>query len=196
MQRLFIALNLSIPVVETLVMLQRDLEERLAEEYGSELRLRTVSPANIHVTLKFVGDTPEEMVEPICRRLEEMCEPLFAFEIECCELGAFPDLERPRVLWAGLDDEGGEVVALLQRNLEEELAALGVDKDDRPYHPHVTLGRLKTRKRPSLKELAREYQGVSFGKSFVREIVLYESHLEPRGARYEVVKRFVLGGGG
>ncbi len=194
MNRLFIALNLSIPVVETLVMFQHDFEERLEEEYGSGVRLRMVEAANIHLTLKFLGDTPPEMVEPISDRLTEICEPLFAFEVECRALGAFPDLERPRVLWAGLDEKSSEVLKLLQRNVEEELAEIGVAKESRPFHPHITLGRVKSRQRPSLVELAKDYDDVSFGKSFIKDMVLYESHLTPRGARYEVVERFVLGG--
>ncbi len=194
MNRLFIALNLSIPVVETLVMFQHDFEERLEEEYGSGVRLRMVEAANIHLTLKFLGDTPPEMVEPISDRLTEICEPLFAFEVECRTLGAFPDLERPRVLWAGLDEKSSEVLKLLQRNVEEELAEIGVAKESRPFHPHITLGRVKSRQRPSLVELAKDYDDVSFGKSFIKDMVLYESHLTPRGARYEVVERFVLGG--
>lgn len=195
MHRLFIALNLSIPVVETLVMLQRDLEERVEEEHGDEVRLRTVDAANIHLTLKFIGDTPPEMVAPICERLDEMCEPLFCFEIECRQLGAFPDLGTPRVIWAGLDEETGEVLSLLQRNLEQELAQIGIEEDSRPFHPHVTLARVKSRRRPSLRSLAEEYEEVTFGKTFIKDIVLYESHLDPDGARYEVVERFSLGGG-
>lgn len=193
MKRLFIALNLSVSVVEKLALLQRELESRLTSAFGDRIRLRCPDASHIHLTLKFLGDTPPQMVPLITEAVDEMCQPLFPFEAKCVGIGAFPDPRRPRILWAGLDDESAEVVGLLQKNLEEELAQLGIEKDARPFVPHVTLARIKSRNRPCIDEWIDEYEDVNFGQSYIKDLVLYESHLDRDGARYEVIKRFALG---
>lgn len=193
MRRLFIAFDLSIPVVERLVMLQHQLRERVVNEFGDHVRLRLVDAENIHITLKFLGDTTPEMVPLIREQLQAFCESLFPFEIECHSVGAFPDLNTPRVIWAGLEPEGAEVLELLQRTVEQELGELGVPKEHRPFHPHVTLARVKSRRTPSFQKLLYRYDDVRFGRSYIRDLALFESHLREDGPSYEVVERFPLG---
>lgn len=194
MRRLFVAVDLSIAVVERLATLQRELTERIDEQFDRDLGLRPVDAPNIHITLKFLGDTRPEMVPRIRETLEEVCEPLFPFEVECRGVGAFPDRSSPRILWVGLDDESAEVLDLLQTNVERELhQELGIEKESRDYHPHVTVARVKSEHRPSFEELLGRYADVSFGESFIKDFALYESHLDEDGPRYEVVERFGLG---
>lgn len=187
------AVDLSIGVVERLVLLQSELEESIEESFGDDVKLRLVNAPDIHVTLKFLGDTNADMVPMIEEVLERLCEPLFPFEVECRRVGVFPAPEKPRILWAGLDKKSAEVLGLLQKALERDLEKLGFAKESRPYHPHVTLARVKSRRAPSFAELIEPYEVVGFGKSFVKDIVLYQSHLDHRGARYEVLRRFALG---
>ncbi len=193
MRRLFLAIDLSISVVERLLLLQHELRERVANEFGEHVRLRLVEAPNIHMTLKFLGDTTPELVPRLGERMEMLCETLFPFEIECHSVGAFPDLHTPRIVWSGFDDESHEVLELLQRTVEKECSELGIAKEHRPFHPHVTVARVKSRSRPSFQQILYRYDDVRFGRSYIRDVVLYESHLDHNGARYEVVERFELG---
>ena len=192
MRRLFVAVDLSIAVVERIAMLQDELRAEIGERFDDGVRLRTVDAPNIHITLKFLGDTPPALVPRICEALRELCEPLFPFDIECLGVGAFPGGESPRILWVGLDDEGAEVLGLLQRHVERDLHELGIEKESREYHPHVTVARVKSESPPSLETLLGEYDEVGFGQSFITDIALYESHLDADGPRYDVVERFSL----
>ena len=193
MRRLFIAVDLSIPVVERLARLQHDLDEQIEERFDGDLRLRTVDAENIHITLKFLGDTEPALVPVIIDVLRRLCEPLFPFQVECRQVGVFPKPTRPRIIWAGLDEQGAEVLGLLQKNIEQDLAAIGIDEDNRAFSPHVTVARVKTRSPHSFEALLERYDGVSFGESFIKDMVLYESHLDQQGPRYEVVERLKLG---
>lgn len=195
MERLFVALNLSISVVEGLVRLQEDLTREIDERFGDELWMRPVAPQNIHVTLKFLGDTPPALIPRIRQVLRTLCEPLFAFRVECLGVGVFPDAQKPRIVWAGLDEQGAEVLGLLQKNVERDLGAIGVPQEQRPYRPHVTVGRIKAQRRRSFEELLTRYDGVSFGESVIGDMVLFRSELRSQGPRYEVVERFRLGQG-
>lgn len=194
MRRLFIAVDLSINIVEKLAIMQQELVERVSEGFGDDLRLRTVEGPNIHITLKFLGDTASDLVPRIEGVVEKLCEPLFPFEIECQGVGAFPELARPRIIWAGLDPKGAEVLGLLQKALERDLGELGVPLDDRHFYPHITLARVRSRRSPNFEEVLKAYERVTFGKSYIRDLILFESHLHREGARYEVIRRFPLGG--
>ncbi len=193
MRRLFIAVDLSIQVVERLATLQAELNATVADQWGEAVRLGTVKAPNIHLTLKFLGDTAPEMLPVIQETLRVLCRPLFPFEVECRGVGAFPELARAQILWAGVDETSAEVLGLLHRALQRDLVKIGVEKERRPFRPHVTLARVKSEESRSFEELLTPLEAVSFGKSFIKDLILFESRLEPSGARYEVVDRFSLG---
>lgn len=188
MARLFIATDIAVAVVERLALLQAELTERL----GEDAAVRWVEAPNIHVTLKFLGDVDEALFPMLGEALCELVRPLFPFEVRCCRLGAFPDLEQPRILWAGLDDKGAEVMGLLRQMIERDLSELGFTQDDRDYLPHLTLGRIRSLASTSVSELL-SFTDVDFGSSFIKDIVLFESQLHPDGPRYVVRQRFPLG---
>jgi RNA 2',3'-cyclic 3'-phosphodiesterase len=193
MMRLFVAVDLSIQVVERLARFQTELREVLKERWANEVRLRCVKAPNVHLTLKFLGDVTPEMIPVIEETLAKLCKPLFPFEVECRGVGAFPDVSQPRILWAGLDETSAEVLGLLQKALERDLGRIGVEKETRPFAPHVTLARVKTLQARSMEEILKPFEQVSFGKSFIKDLVLFASHLDPEGPRYEVLRRFSLG---
>lgn len=193
MRRLFIAVDLSINVVERLVLFQDELQGRLRGAFGDDLSVRWTEAENIHLTLKFLGDTPGDLVSMLGSTVGRLAEPLFPFEVECRGFGAFPRPDQPRILWAGLDAKSAEVLGLLQQALERDLQEIGVAADPREFLPHITLGRLKSRANPDLSELFGRYDELSFGKSYIKDLVLYESHLRHDGPRYEVLERFALG---
>lgn len=193
-RRLFVGVDLSIQVVERLVLFQRECEQLIKQRQGEAVSLRAVKAPNIHLTLKFLGDVSAEMVPVIQEALQALCGPLFPFEVECRGVGAFPDAKEPRILWAGLDETSAEVLELLQRALERDLEKVGVERERRPYKPHVTLARVKgSGSAGDIEDLLRPFEDVSFGKSFIKDMVLFESTLQPEGPRYDVVQRFSLG---
>jgi len=191
-RRLFLAVDLSIAVVEKLVALQEELDERIRDDFEG-VRVRWTDAPNIHVTLKFLGDTEASLVSLLEETLAGLVEPLFPFEVHCRGLGVFPHPTRPRILWAGLEPEGAEVMGLLQQAIDKDLGELGFQPEEREYRPHITLGRVKTRNAPSLGPIVDTYRELTFGSSYIRDIVLYASTLTDEGPRYEVVNRFGLG---
>lgn len=190
MARLFIAVDLAISVVERLTAVQRVWASRLDSE---DVTVRWASPENLHVTLKFLGDTDEAMLPMLDDALGRLVKPLFPFEVSCQRVGAFPDMTRPRILWAGLDEKGAEVMGLLRQALERDIESLGFAPDARPYHPHVTLGRVKSKGAVDMTDLAGELGAYDFGSSYIKDIILYDSKLGPDGPQYTVRSRYPLG---
>lgn len=191
MRRLFVALDLAIPVVEQLAVFQEELHALLADDDG--VRVRWTSPENIHLTMKFLGDTEEALVPMLRDTLGELVKPLFPFEVEAKGIGFFPNPKNPRIIWSGFDQQSAEVLSLLQQALERDLSELGFAKEDRAFRPHVTLGRVKSRRRPDFTEYTGEIGRRSFGKSYIKDVVLYESELSSQGPTYTVIDRFALG---
>jgi 2'-5' RNA ligase len=190
-RRLFVALDPPEPVRRRLAALGVDLRRAASRAADA---VRWVPPENVHLTLQFLGAVPEERVadvEAAVRAAASVARPL---SLEVRGAGGFPNARRPRVVWAGL---GGDVapLAALARDLGRRLAPLGFAPEERPFSPHLTLGRARDgRGAPGLAgALARaaEADGTPWR---VAEVVLVESHLSPGGPRYEVVARAPLGG--
>lgn len=191
MKRLFLAVDLNLSVVEKLARLQEELVARLDEV--EDIQIRPVEAPNIHVTLKFLGDVEADLIPQLEEKLLELVKPLFPFEVSCRGLGVFPKPSRPRIIWAGLDEKGSEVMGLLQQAIEADFETLGFETDPREYRPHVTIGRLKGRGQVDITDLIDEFGDLDFGSSYIRDIILYESVLRPEGAEYQVLNRFNLG---
>ena len=107
-------------------------------------------------------------------------------------VGAFPQVRRPRVLWAGVR-EGAESLHRLQPKLESALSAFGVPSEDRSFHPHLTLGRVRrTERLGGLSAEIQKWRDVDFGPSSVSELVLMRSELRSTGAIHTPLERFPL----
>ena len=191
-RRLFIASDLSIAVVERLLLSTQELETSTSETHP-DTRIKWVEPQNIHVTLKFLGDVPSPALDRVMQTIERIATPLFPFQVELRGVGAFPAPERPRILWAGIDPKGAEVLSLLHQIIEKEFLELGFEGDHFDYKPHVTLGRVKSRHAPNFEHTLTPYASTVFGTSTIRDLVLYESTLGPHGPQYTVLRRFTLG---
>ena len=168
------------------MLLPDDLRQRLATEIQ---RLRPhaasvawVAPANLHVTLKFLGQVDEARAPAVADALRSASARHRAFDLALRGLGAFPSPTRPRVLWAGLEDDAGALAALADA-IDACCGELGFPRETRPFAAHVTLGRVREpTRRPQLGEaLARP---VDFGRVAVARVSLMRSELSPRGARY------------
>ena len=172
MVRLFVAIDLPQQIREALSNSQQDLKK-------SRARLAVVSPENIHITLKFIGEVGQDAVEAIKRRLADVSGT--PFEVSVSGISA-DNRRRPRVVWCTIKDGGR--CALLNEEIEEALAPLGIEKESRRFRPHATLARVK-KFDPSLLEAMRPMESADYGNFQVDGFSLKKSTLTPSGALYE-----------
>ncbi|MFQ5927201.1 MAG: RNA 2',3'-cyclic phosphodiesterase [Terriglobia bacterium] len=181
--RLFVAIDLS-PEVHTALA---ELIEKL-QPATDTLPLRWVKPEGMHVTVKFIGETPKEKLNPIRTRLASVHT---GAPVEMCfrRLGFFPNERQPRVFWVGI--EATTNLAELAAQVETELAALGIPPEKRPFRPHLTLARFRAPDRSrTLQEAIRGLVEQEFGRQTATEFILYQSQLSPRGADYKRLAHF------
>ena len=143
-----------------------------------------VAPANLHLTLKFLGQVDARRLEEIAAGLRGAAAGLTAFDAVMAGLGAFPSASRPRVVWAGVAG-GAPGLTELAGRVERACAALGFPPETRPFSPHITLGRVRAPRRDArLADLLAAAARDEFGRSRVEGLALMESELSRRGARY------------
>ncbi|HEX7001958.1 MAG TPA: RNA 2',3'-cyclic phosphodiesterase [Trueperaceae bacterium] len=192
MPRLFVALPIGRDVVQELAGVGSTLREATAGSSATrDLRAwRWVRPESMHLTLAFLGDVAEHRVGVAGNALRRSVEGMPELNLAATGIGAFPHLDRARVLWAGVK---GDLRHLreLQSVVAAALRQMGLPIDDRPFHPHITLARARS-PWPLPDGLDRS---MSFGTWRAGEVILYESRTEPAGARYVVRAAAVLGGG-
>lgn len=185
MNRLFIAAELGIPVVERLTQIQNELGRRF-----EATQLRMPETKDLHLTLKFLGETDVALQERIQETLHAFALGLFPFELALKGVGSFPDAAAPRIVWAGLEPKSDELVGLLKDTLERELENIGIPKETRDFKAHITLARVRDlTETPNMDDL----KGLDVGSTYIRDLVLFSSTLTPNGAIYSVVDRFPLG---
>ena len=190
--RSFVAVDLGAPVKTQLGVLQRELKARTPA--GA---VRWVQPDAIHLTLNFLGDVPEERVSEIVAALQRACGPIALLSFSIAGAGCFPNLRRPNVVWVGVEDPSGALRAL-QAAVEKALNPLGFPPENRPFKPHLTLGRTQRNAPGEDLHAVGERVGAltvgTLGQVDVREILLMRSDLLPGGARYTPLARILLGG--
>jgi 2'-5' RNA ligase len=143
-----------------------------------------VAPANLHLTLKFLGDVEEARMETISTALAAAAARAAAFEMVVRGLGAFPSATRPRVIWAGVAADPASLPSIA-RAVEEMLGAAGFPAEARPFAGHVTLGRVRVPRRdPALGQMLTGAEGEVFGAFRVERVSLMRSDRSPRGSRY------------
>ena len=149
-----------------------------------------VSPDHLHVTLKFLGDTPIESRDAIQRQIAELVIGQPPFVLRVVGLGAFPHVDRPSVVWAGLSD--AEPLMSLTQRLEMALEPLGFAREPRPFHPHLTLARVKGRPPRELFELLRQHANTDFGTVEIQTVEFIRSDRERDGAHYSTLAEYKL----
>jgi len=187
--RAFLAFPISGVLKERIKYILDDLQETNAD-------VKWVTPQNIHLTLKFLGELEENAIANVSSMLRERCRGFFPITSHLNEIGAFPDLRHPKIVWAALDDSSKEICAIVE-NLEGELAKLGIAQDEHPFKPHITLGRVRSS--ANLKNLIQAIQQITFEDSTEQIfdiIILYKSTLTMQGPIYEVLEKFEMARGG
>jgi 2'-5' RNA ligase len=179
--RAFVAIELSPEIYARLDETEKQLQQRL--DTGV---IRWVPAHNIHLTLKFLGDVSLANLEVLKRILESEAGKHTPFEISVGELGAFPSIRRPRVIWIGV--QAPQDLYTLQRGIETEMAGLGYAPEDREFSPHLTLGRVS--RNASSQELKKVGDVLAtskvgyLGATRVSSVNLFRSDLKPGGAVY------------
>lgn len=163
-------------------------EALVAARLSFDDRIRLTRPENVHLTLKFLGDVREELLDDIRAILAEVCAGHAPFEAALAGLGAFPSARRARILWAGVGEGSGRLRSLAT-GLDTGLASSGFERERHPYTPHLTLGRVQG------KPASLQLPPVSIdSKIRVGSIELVKSVLSPEGPVYETLGTFALAG--
>jgi 2'-5' RNA ligase len=185
--RSFLAIELPEPILRKIEEVQGDLRSTHAD-------VRWVSPEKIHLTFKFFGNIEESRIDPIFKSIEEPVRNTLPFSLKVQGVGAFPYLKNPRVIWIGLMDER-EALTSLQKQIEIHLEEVGFQPEDRPFHPHLTLGRMKSsRGKEELVGRMERHREEKFGDFQVERVVLFKSDLRPSGPIYTPLRELRLGG--
>jgi 2'-5' RNA ligase len=151
--------------------------------------VRPVAADNLHVTIKFLGETDAALIPVIAQALRECVADHEPFALRLSGLGAFPQRGRPSVVWASIAEDDGaadghaalcEIAAALEAALEPH----GFPRESKTYHPHLTLARIKFKPPPELAELFDQHAATDFGTETVTQVTLYQSDLRPQGPLY------------
>ncbi|MDR5709036.1 MAG: RNA 2',3'-cyclic phosphodiesterase [Armatimonadota bacterium] len=188
--RLFVAVPLAGALRPRVEELQRAILQAWPE---ANAWVKWVESHNLHFTLKFLGEVPEERVRDVTEAVRGV-EEAKPFEIAIEGLGAFPNLRAPRVLWVGVTEGAGELVALARR-VEDALFQVRFPREARPFEPHLTIGRIRPGKGGAGLVKALERSGnAKIGRQRVEWVVVMESRLSPKGPTYVVQESIRLSG--
>ena len=184
--RVFLALDLDHAIIKQLLRLQ----ERLSA-VGADVRW--VKAEHIHLTMKFLGEIPDNIASDVCKLAQNVSAEFEPFEFEVRSAGCFANHGRPRVVWAGVQDPGGSVRRLHER-IETTLAPLGLHRERRAFKPHITLGRVHSAQN-ALELRAEIVKNADFdaGLAQAKEIAIYSSQLTPEGPLHTVIGRAAFG---
>jgi 2'-5' RNA ligase len=184
MKRTFFAVD--IRPHERLTAILQDIRNHLAGE-----KIKWVTADLMHLTLKFLGDTPEDDIPQIIRSVNAPIRIIPVMTLHLCALGLFKNLHNPRVIWIGIIpcpplEQAVQIIG-------NTLVSFGYPADPTEFVPHLTLGRVKEIKQTEkLVRLVEKYKDESFGTANVREIIYYESILNPEGPVYNPLAHFPL----
>jgi 2'-5' RNA ligase len=192
MIRAFLAVELSDDLRRQIDLVQQDFKQRLGYESSKNIRIAWVQPSSIHFTVKFLGDTDAEQIEPLREAVQRAMTGQKVIHMPIERLGVFPHLQQPRVLWIGPSEqweEGDDAKRLteLHRVVEDCCQAFGFAPEGRPLSPHLTLARVKEGERRIGQALAKSGamdRPISLGLLVVEAIVLMKSELRPTGPLY------------
>jgi len=176
--RLFIAMPLTPPIEESLGKVVQELRH-------DNSTVKWVRPENIHLTLRFLGETAETLAPDIIDTIQHTASEFQPVPVTIAKLGGFPSLNRARVIWAGLE---GETIILtrIADHIQQAVRALGFEPDNKPFRAHLTLGRVRRGRSLPREVISRiDRYELPMMKLVLDRIVLYESKLTPSGPIYE-----------
>jgi 2'-5' RNA ligase len=181
--RVFIALPTPSDIRREITSIQAQLIKS-----GAEVKWDT--PEKFHITLKFLGDTEPALISSIARELQNSIGSFPSFDLSYFSLGGFPNVTRPRVVWVGTQEN--EHIVHLQEHVERVCTSFGFAKEDRPFHAHITLGRVKGSR--NLDRLTAKLKSITFLPLPARctGIHMMRSELKPTGSVYTLLNSIPL----
>ena len=190
--RTFIAIELSGTLKDALRRIQGELSVEMPAR-----SVRWVQPDGIHLTLKFLGDTPAAQVDAVKAALARAAVEAVPFTVTASGLGCFPSARQPRVVWVGLQEPSG-ALSRLQRAVEAQVAPLGFPTERRPFTPHLTLGRVQqyasgSDVRQIGEVVAARMTAGALGEMRAAVVSYIKSDLRPGGAVYTALSEARLG---
>jgi RNA 2',3'-cyclic 3'-phosphodiesterase len=187
--RSFIAIELPDDLKKALAELQKTFKS------AGNSPVKWVDPSNIHLTLKFLGDIDVSISGKITAALEEAVRGLPPFSIEASKLGVFPNLNRIQIIWVGLYGEL-EKLGQLQKRIDESLKTLGFPAENRPFTPHLTIGRVRDYAHPDERQkLGQLFSATGFEGKYkisVKSVNLMKSQLMREGPIYTNISKVEL----
>lgn len=178
--RAFIAIEIPVEIKQAIAVQSAGLQKNAGRS------VRWVTPENIHLTLKFLGDISPTNLELLCQALQAECSQHAPFEISVGGLGCFPNPHRPRIIWVGL--EIPPELNRLQHKLENATAKLGYASEEKAFSPHLTIGRVREQAEPSelhwLGTALKEAQIGQLGSFVATTVQVFKSDLQPSGPIY------------
>ena len=176
--RAFIAIPLDPKIQHSIECMQDHLKK-------SNNDIKWVKPENIHITLKFLGDVTTEQINSVKQTLSNCTHNTRPFKVELSQLGAFPNIECPRTLWIGLKDSKQQLNRMAV-SLEIALGKIGFQDDQRPFSPHITIGRIRSSKNiDALAQSTSSYQISENCTQTISKIILFQSTLTSEGPIYK-----------
>ena len=185
--RLFVSLNIEESIRARLSEIAGSLRTEIEQQYTDSVKWD--KPENYHVTLFFIGDVEDHSLPKLINELVFIQKKFTGKEISFSSdnFNAFPDKRKPRILFAGLSNPDGNAYSLSE-SIRSAMALFGF-KDDKPFHPHITLGRVKKEKRISLAKIEAGKFNIEFT---CKEFFLMESNMRQGGSEYKVLRSFIL----
>lgn len=184
MKRLFAAIK--IHTSARYISLFNEISSSLRHE-----RIKWVEPENMHLTLKFFGETDDAKIPSICQALKTAVAQSKPFTLKISNTGIFGSHYDPKIIWFGIEQQ--DELENLARNIFTELAKCGWEADRQNFVPHLTIGRIKELKdKPLFQKIIGKYNTVEIQEENVTEIILYESILRREGPLYVNVFSAVL----
>ena len=181
-KRLFVAVPVSEDVKERIELVYSRLRETGADFNFIDLN-------NVHFTLKFLGDVEEDKIAEVKEKIAEILGSQKKFEIKLVGVGVFPNLDKIKVVWAGVED--GKLLELMKK-VNSELNYIRKDEHEKEV-AHLTVARVRSgRDIERLQKVLKEIEGMDFGTMLVDKVILYESELTSKGPVYTIVEEFTL----
>jgi 2'-5' RNA ligase len=184
--RAFLAIEPPENVLQEITRLQEKLKREISD------RISWTKPEGQHLTLKFFGDISKEDIKNICTVVQKRTVSEQKLNLKVEKLGVFPDARRPRVIWCGVSGDV-ERLSVLQKKLDNDLAAIGFPAEDRSFKAHLTLARIKdSRGMTGMSEVLKKHNEFTAGDFIADKLFLFQSNLSPQGAVYTKLAEFAL----
>ena len=165
-----------------------DFEKEIKD---SKSNIKLIKPENIHITLKFLGDTDINLIEEINNILENIVKEIKPFKIKLEGAGFFPNKNYIKIIWIGIKKE--EQLKIIAQKIDNQLFKMGFKREGRKFSPHLTIGRVRSAKnKDKILKIIEKYKDFQFAEIKVNAIKLKKSELTPKGPIYTDIKKIKL----